>query len=75
MRQTRVLVTSNLPRLTRRSRHIHAKYHWFRGHLIPGVIVIADIDSKDQLGDIFTKALVATIFEYLRNQLLGWIPS
>jgi hypothetical protein len=52
---TRILATSDPPHRTQRSRHIHVKYHWFCGHLVPGIILIAGIDSKNQLGDIFTK--------------------
>jgi hypothetical protein len=72
----RILATSDPPRLTRCSKHIHSKYHWFREHLIPGEIEIRDIDTDDQVGDIFTKSLVVTTFRRLRNRLLGWLfPS
>jgi hypothetical protein len=70
----RLLAISDPPRLTRRSRHFHTKYHWFREHLVPGQIEIKDIDTTDQLGDLFTKSLVRASFHPLRNRLLGWPP-
>jgi hypothetical protein len=70
----RILAISNLPRLARRSKHIHTKYHWFREHLSPGNIEIRDINTLDQLGDLFTKPLVQALFPPLRNRLLGWPP-
>jgi hypothetical protein len=71
----RILTTSDPPLLTRCSRHIYIKYHWFHRHLVPGSIVVEGIDSRPQFGDISTIALVAALFEPLWDHLLGWIPS
>ena len=66
------LATSDPPKMTPRSKSIAVKYHWFREHLIPGIIDIIPIASKQQLADIFTKPLTASAFAELRKQLLGW---
>jgi hypothetical protein len=67
-----ILATSNPPQLTKRSKHIHVKYNWFREHLIPGVIEMKPIDTKNQLADIFTKALPIALLAPILKALLGW---
>ncbi|KAL7548588.1 hypothetical protein ACHAWF_011864 [Thalassiosira exigua] len=59
-------------RMKPRSKHYAVKYHWFREHLEPRGIDLVKVDSKDQLGDIFTKGLGRVAFEYLRKKLMGW---
>ena len=59
-------------RMTLRSKHYAVKYHWFREQIKPRNITLVKIDTKDQLGDIFTKGLGKTIFECLRKKLMGW---
>ncbi len=66
------LATSDLPKMTPRSKSIAVKYHWFREHLEPGVIDIVPIASGEQLADIFTKPLGPATFAYLCEKLLGW---
>ena len=50
------------------------KYHWFRSRVCDPAsnIVLVKIDSKNQLGDIFTKGLSLVPFAYLRRSLMGW---
>ncbi|KAL7523022.1 hypothetical protein ACHAWF_000326 [Thalassiosira exigua] len=46
------------PRLmTPRSKYYAVKYDWFRFQLEPRGVVLAKIESNEQLGDIFTKGL------------------
>jgi hypothetical protein len=61
-------------RTTPRSKHYAIKYHWFREkvHDKSNKIELVKIDSKNQLGDIFTKGLTQATFEYLRRLLMGW---
>ena len=59
-------------RMTPRSKHYAIKYHWFREHIGPRNIKLVKIDTKDQLGDIFTKGLSPIPFKHLRLQLMGW---
>jgi hypothetical protein len=35
-------------------------------------IKLVKIDTKEQLGDIFTKGLAQPAFEYLRSKMIGW---
>jgi hypothetical protein len=65
------LASSDPPRMTPRSKSIAVKYHWFREHLIPGLIEIHAIGTLDQAADIFTKAISQATFERLRFMLLG----
>mmetsp|Transcript_30431 Transcript_30431/g.69423 ORF Transcript_30431/g.69423 Transcript_30431/m.69423 type:complete len:1695 (-) Transcript_30431:406-5490(-) len=68
------LVLGNMEprRMTPRSKHYAVKYHWFRSQIGPRNIKLTKIDTKDQLGDIFTKGLAQTQFEHLRKQIMGW---
>jgi hypothetical protein len=66
------LATYDLPRMTPHSKSIAVKYHWFREHLVPGIVDIRPIASEEQLADIFTKPLSSLIFVRLRKKLLGW---
>jgi hypothetical protein len=59
-------------RMTPRSKHYALKYHWFREHVHAKHVKIVKIDSKNQLGDIFTKGLPRPAFEHLRRLLMGW---
>ena len=61
-------------RMTPRSKHYAIKYHWFREYVANPVnkVSIVKIDSKNQLGDIFTKGLTTVNFEHLRCLLMGW---
>jgi hypothetical protein len=68
----RALTLASTPKLTPRSRHYAAKYHFFRSHVASGTIQLKKIDTKDQLADIFTKGTTAEIFQRLRLKLCGW---
>ena len=59
-------------RMTLRSKHYAIKYHWFREEIGPRGVVLTKIDTKEQLGDIFTKGLGRVPFEHLRKKLMGW---
>lgn len=59
-------------RITPRSKHYALKYHWFREHIGPRNIQLVKIDTKEQLGDIFTKGLSPVPFKHLRRKLMGW---
>ena len=61
-------------RMTPRSKHYAIKYHWFREYVFDPAnrVTLTKVDSKNQLGDIFTKGLAAPTFEHLRHLLMGW---
>jgi hypothetical protein len=60
------------PNMTPRSKHIAVKYHWFREHLLPGIIEMKRIDTALQKADIFTKGLKRDEFERKRKFIMGW---
>ena len=60
------------PKFTPRTKHISIKYHHFRKHVADKIITVFPIDTKDQLGDIFTKPLDRDIFRKLWLLLMGW---
>ena len=71
---TLVLAKLEPPRMTPRSKHYATKYHWFRERVCSpnSGIQLFKIDTLNQLGDIFTKSLGRTQFEFLRKKLMGW---
>ena len=60
------------PEFTPRSKYYAISTVWFREEIKRRGIKLLKIDTKDQLGDIFTKGLTGVTFEYLRKKLLGW---
>jgi hypothetical protein len=52
-------------RMTPRSKHYAIKYHWFREHVHSRRVRLLKIDSRNQLGDLFTKGLSAPAFSHL----------
>jgi hypothetical protein len=60
------------PKMRPRTKHIALKYHHFREHVNKGTIRINLIGIKDQIADIFTKALDKPSFIHLRKLLSGW---
>jgi len=60
------------PKMRPRTKHIALKYHHFREHVANGTIKIHLIGTKDQIADIFTKALDKPTFLHLRRLLSGW---
>ena len=61
-------------RMTPRSKHYAIKYHWFREFVSDPAnkVDLVKVDTKSQLGDIFTKGLPVPAFEHLRRLLMGW---
>ncbi len=67
-----VLAETLPPQFTPRSKHYAIKTIWFREQIVLRGIRLLKIDTVEQLGDMFTKGLPRTTFEYLRRKLLGW---
>ena len=63
---------SESSKFTPRTKHIAIKYHHFRKYVADKTIYIFPIDMKDQLADIFTKALDRVIYRKLILPLMGW---
>ena len=59
-------------KITNRTRHFLCKWHWFWSLVKENVISIFKIDTKEHIGDAFTKSGPKEVFEYLRKKYLGW---
>jgi hypothetical protein len=53
-----------------RSKHIDIKYHFVHDEIVSKNIEMKYIKTDDQLADIFTKGLGATVFGRLRDRLM-----
>ena len=60
------------PRMRPRTKHIALKYHHFRNYVCDKTVSVKYVESKEQIADIFTKALGDCQFCYLRKLLMGW---
>ena len=67
-----ILAQTLPPGFTPRSKHYAVKTIWFREQIKQRGIKLCKIDTKEQLGDLFTKGLPLPTFEYLRKLLMGW---
>lgn len=67
-----ILAETLPPQFTPRSKYYAIKTVWFREEIAKRGIKLLKIDTKEQLGDIFTKGLPRATFEYLRMNLMGW---
>ena len=61
-----------VPKTQPRTKHINNKYHHFRSAVRTGRINVQSVGTKEQLADIFTKALDKNQFQYLRRKMMGW---
>eukprot|EP00804_Cyclotella_cryptica_P007815 CCRYP_001398-RA/>CCRYP_001398-RA protein AED:0.41 eAED:0.41 QI:0/-1/0/1/-1/0/1/0/88 len=66
-----VLAETLPPQFTPRSKQYAIKTIWFHEHIVLRRIRRFKIDTVEQLGDMFTKGLPRTTFEYSRKNLLG----
>jgi len=74
------LELTKVPKMRPWTKHIALKYHHFWEHVRDGRVQIHPIATREQITNIFTKALVRDSFIYLREKLCGWwlitpIPS
>ena len=68
-----VLVETLPPQFTPRSKHYAIKTISFREQIVnKHGVKLLKIETKEQLGDLFTKSLPKVVFEYLRKKLMGW---
>jgi hypothetical protein len=52
-----------------KTKHIEIRHHFIRDHVEKGDIYLSYVSTKNQLADIFTKALDEPRFRALRNEL------
>jgi hypothetical protein len=55
-----------------RTRHINAAWHHFRSYVVDKLISILPVDTKSQLGDVFTKQVSRDDFIRFRKIIFGW---
>ena len=67
-----VLATTLPPQFTPRSKYYAIKTVWFREGIIAKGVKVVAIETRLQLGDIFTKMPGLATFVFLRELLLGW---
>jgi hypothetical protein len=67
-----VLAETLSPQFTPRSKYHATKTIWFCDKINKRGIKLLKIETSDQLGDMFTKGLAKTTFEYLRSKIIGW---
>ena len=60
------------PRMRPRTKHIALKYHHFREQVRKKLVTTHHLETKEQVADIFTKALPDSKFLYLRRLLTGF---
>ncbi len=63
---------ANVPKMRPRTKHFHIKYHHFREEVRKGTISVYHVGTKEQVADIFTKALDEGLYEKFRKAIMGW---
>ena len=60
------------PHFTTHRKYYETKTIWFHDEIVKRGIKILKMDIVEQLGELFTKGLPRTAFEYLRKKIMGW---
>ena len=55
-----------------RTKHINITYHHFREAVRNKLITIHQVNTTEQLADIFTKPLAQNLFVKFQKQIMGW---
>ena len=72
--QSTIFVSKN-PAEHRNMKHVDLRYKWIQERVESGDFKIAYVSTKQQIADIFTKALTKEVFERLRSYLVKDIQS
>jgi len=62
---------ANVPKMRPRTKHLNIKYHHFREEVKRGTISVYHVGTKEQVEDIFTKALDEGLFTKFRRRIMG----
>jgi hypothetical protein len=57
-----------------KSKHIDTRYHFVREQVEAGTIVLKKVDTKDNLADVFTKALDKTQYQKIISNIMHYAP-
>ena len=68
-----ILARTLPPKFTPRNNYYATKTIWFCEDINKRKIVLLEIATTEQLGDLFTKGLSGATFEYLWNKIMGWL--
>ena len=63
------------PSISDRSKHIRLRYHYNRERVRDGTCYIQHVSTREQRGDLFTKALDLSKHTYLSSQIMGFSVS
>ena len=66
-----ILAKTLPPKFTPRSKYYASKTIWFREDINTRGTKLFNIDTVEQLGDIFTKGLPRATLEYIQNKVMG----
>jgi len=66
------LELANFPNLQLQTKHIALKYHHLHEHIRSGWVCNHAIDMREQIADIFMKALPHDAFQYLCHKICEW---
>ena len=67
-----ILEKTLTPKFTPLIKYYASKTIWFREEINKRGIKLINIDTVEEMGDIFTKVLPRETFEYLRKKIMGW---
>ena len=62
---------ANAPKMNAGKKHIAIKYHHFREAVKKLILQIKQVDTKEQLTDIMTKAVDRTTLQYFKKGIIG----
>ena len=63
---------ARIHKLRPRTKHINTKFHHFRQYVREGHIKVEQVDTENQLADLFTKPLSEPLFKKFTEKIMGW---
>jgi hypothetical protein len=63
---------AKVPKTRPQTKFINPKYHHFRKYVSEDIIQIVQVNTTEQLANIFTKNLPHNLFLYFHQKISGW---